>query len=155
MPSVLASLGLLALLATGSAPAVRPAAARAGATGLAGEGDARWHPLLAFDELAIEVDATRLRAADGPLTVWLRWRFADRAASPEAWDAGVRSSVDVVEVDCQRAATRTWSSTPYTAGGALVPALRVEAAAPAWQAHRAESVGGLLARELCALVARR
>lgn len=108
-----------------------------------------WRPLLAFDEVTVELDA-RTVAGTGPYSVQLRWSFHERAASPQAWDAGVRYSIDVVEIDCRQGATRTWASSAYTRAGDVVQDLSFVHDAPAWSRHDAESVGGMLAREACA-----
>ena len=108
-----------------------------------------WRPVLAFDEVSVDLDASTVQGA-GPYTVQLRWSFHERAASPQAWDAGVRYSIDVVEIDCQANATRTWASSAFTKGGDVVPDLSFQHAAPAWSRHAAESIGGMLAREACA-----
>jgi hypothetical protein len=104
--------------------------------------------VLTYDEVAVHLDASTVEGT-GPYTVQLRWSFAAREASPQAWDAGVRYSLDVVEIDCRAGATRTWSSTAFQANGDQVPSLSFEEAAPAWDRHRAESMGGLVARHAC------
>ena len=114
-------------------------------------GDWMWRSVLAFDEVSVDLDANTVQGA-GPYTVQLRWSFRERAASPQAWDAGVRYSIDVVEIDCRAHATRTWASSAYTQAGDVVADLSFTQAAPAWNRHRAESIGGLLARETCASI---
>ena len=111
--------------------------------------DVMWRSVLAFDEVTVDLDASTVQGA-GPYTVQLRWSFHDRAASPQAWDAGVRYSIDVVEIDCQARATRTWASSAFTQGGDVVADLSFAHDAPAWSRHKAESIGGMLAREACA-----
>ena len=128
-------------LATAVALAFHPAPAPAP--------DWMWRPVLAFDEVTVDLDASTVQGA-GPYTVQLRWSFHERAASPQAWDAGVRYSIDVVEIDCQANATRTWASSAFTKGGDVVADLSFQHAAPAWSRHAAESIGGMLAREACA-----
>ncbi len=110
-----------------------------------------WRPVLSFDEVAVHLDASTVEGA-GPYTVQMRWSFAAREASPQAWDAGVRYSIDVVEIDCRAGATRTWASTAYQANGELVSSLSFEEPAPEWSRHRAESMGALLARQTCAVL---
>jgi hypothetical protein len=110
-----------------------------------------WRPLLSFDEVAVHLDASTVEG-NGPYTVQLRWSFAAREASPVAWDAGVRYSIDVVEIDCRAGATRTWGSTAFQSNGDLVPALSFEQPAPPWSRHAAESMGALLARRACAVL---
>ncbi len=111
--------------------------------------DVMWRPVLAFDEVSVDLDASTVQGA-GPYTVQLRWSFHERAASPQAWDAGVRYAIDVVEIDCAAHATRTWASSAFTKGGDVVADLSFQHAAPAWSRHAAESIGGMLAREACA-----
>ena len=113
--------------------------------------DVMWRPVLAFDEVRVDLDASTVQGS-GPYTVQLRWSFHERAASPQAWDAGVRYSIDVVEIDCAAHATRTWASSAFTKGGDVVADLSFQQAAPAWNRHAAESVGGMLAREACASI---
>lgn len=112
-----------------------------------------WTAVVAYDEVRVDVDTSRIAGA-GPYTVWLRWSFGERAASPQAWDEGVRFSIDVVEVDCRSGATRTHASTAYASDGAVVEAMSFAEDAPAWRRPRAESVGGQVAREVCGLVRR-
>ena len=113
--------------------------------------DWMWRPVLAFDEVSVDLDASTVQGA-GPYTVQLRWSFRERAASPQAWDAGVRYSIDVVEIDCRAHATRTWASSAFTQAGDAVADLSFTHASPAWNRHRAESVGGMLAREASAAI---
>ncbi|MGZ8379422.1 MAG: surface-adhesin E family protein [Gemmatirosa sp.] len=128
-----AAVALLAL-----APSSSPAPAR----------DWAWRPVLAFDEVAVDVDSLTV-SGTGPYMVQLRWSFHERVASPQAWDAGVRYSIDVVEIDCRAGATRTWASSAYTRAGEVVQDLSYVHDAPQWSRHRAESIGGLLARSAC------
>ena len=139
--AALTPLATAAVLALTTAPAMP--AAPAPAT------DWMWRPVLAFDEVTVDLDANTVQGA-GPFTVQLRWSFRERAASPQAWDAGVRYSIDVVEIDCQARATRTWASSAFTQGGDAVADLSFAHDAPAWSRHKAESIGGMLAREACA-----
>ena len=113
--------------------------------------EAVWRPVLSYDEVAVHLDASTVEGA-GPYTVQLRWSFAAREASPQAWDAGVRYSIDVVEIDCRAGATRTWASAAYQANGDLVPSLSFEASAPGWSRHEGESMGALLAQQACAVL---
>lgn len=110
-----------------------------------------WRPLLAYDEVTVEMDRTTAHDA-GPYVVQLRWTYRDRAVSPSAWDAGVRSAIDLVEIDCRARASRTWITTAYGADGRPVPALSAEHAVAAWERHPDGSLGGLLVREGCALL---
>jgi len=107
-----------------------------------------WAPIVAFDEVRVEADTTRVGGA-GPFTLWLRWSFLDRASSPQSWDAGVRGSVDYVEIDCERGAIRTFSSLAYRADGSAVPAASIDEPAAAWSVPRAESIGGHVTRQVC------
>jgi hypothetical protein len=109
-----------------------------------------WAPIVAFDEVRVEADTARVTGA-GPFTLWLRWSFLDRASSPQSWDAGVRGSVDYVEIDCERAAIRTFSSLAYGADGSAVPSASVDEPAAAWRVPRAESIGGYVTRQVCEL----
>jgi hypothetical protein len=113
--------------------------------------DSGWRPVLRFDEVAVHLDASTVEG-DGPYTVQLRWSFAARDASPRAWDAGVRYSIDVVDIDCRAGATRTRGSTAFQANGDLVPTLSFEEVAPTWSRHAPESMGALLAREACTVL---
>jgi hypothetical protein len=125
-----------ALLALAPSPTPEPA------------GDWAWRSVLAFDEVAVDVDTLTI-SGTGPYMMQLRWSFHERVASPQAWDAGVRYSIDVVEIDCRAGATRTWASSAYTRAGDVVQDLSYVHDAPEWSRHRAESVGGLLARAAC------
>ena len=113
--------------------------------------ESAWRPLLSYDEVAVHLGASTVKGT-GPYTVQLRWTFAAREASPRAWDAGVRYSIDVVEIDCRAGATRTWASTAFRSNGDLVPTLSFEELAPSWSRHHAESMGALLARQVCAVL---
>ena len=133
----------LALVAADSA---RPATPRPA------DGAAAWTTVLAFDEVRVEVDTAHLGGA-GPVSAWARWTFASRAVSPTAWDAGVRRTVDAMEVDCAARAARTLASTAYSADGG---ALDVEAVADvdaAWRRPVPASVGGMLVAAVCRLAA--
>jgi hypothetical protein len=127
-----------ALLALAPARTPAPAPAR----------DWAWRPVLAFDEVAVDVDTLTV-SGTGPYMVQLRWSFHERVASPQAWDAGVRYSIDVVEIDCRAGATRTWASSAFTRAGDAVQDLSYVHDAPEWSRHGAETIGGLLARAAC------
>ena len=116
----------------------------------ASDPDARWTTLLAVDEVTVEVDAASL-GGQGTVRAQLRWTFADRAAAPDAWDAGVRYALDVLEVDCRAGTSRTWSSAAFTHDGGAVATMSFAEASPAWRKHRVESVGGIVARGVCAV----
>jgi hypothetical protein len=124
------------------------------ALGFAPPPDDAWRPLLEYDEVAVDLARTPVRGT-GPFTVQLRWTFRARAASPAAWDGGVRYAIDVVELDCRAGASRTWSTTAFGAGGDVVRDHSADEAAPTWERHRRESMGGLLLREGCAALAAR
>ena len=114
------------------------------------DGATPWTTVLAYDEVRVEVDTAHLGGA-GPVSAWLRWTFADRAVSPAAWDAGVRSSVDAVEVDCAAGASRTLASTGFTAAGDSVLAASYADPDAAWRRHAAASMGGRVAAAVCRL----
>ena len=133
------------------AAALLPAAMLALAAASPADDESAWRPVLTYDEVAVHLDATSVKGT-GPYTVRLRWSFTVRAASPRAWDAGVRYSIDAVEIDCSAGATRTWASAAFQSNGDLVPTLSFEESAPLWSRHRAESMGALLAREACAML---
>jgi hypothetical protein len=114
----------------------------------------RWTTVAAYDEVRVEVDAAHLGGA-GALSAWVRWTFSERAASPTAWDLGVRSTVDVVEIDCAAFASRTLGSAAYAAGGAPVDAASFADEGAAWRRHRAGTVGGIVAAAVCRLAGRR
>jgi hypothetical protein len=141
VPLLAAAIALLVAV-----PAPRPAAT------LAGE-EARWTTVVAYDEVTVEVDAEHVGGA-GPVSAWLRWTFADRAAGPSAWDLGVRYSIDAVEVDCAAAASRTIASTAFAADGSSVAAASYADDGAAWRRHAAASVGGQIAAAVCRLAAR-
>lgn len=109
-----------------------------------------WASVLAFDEVRVDADTSKLVAAR-PFTVWLRWSFLARVSSPQAWDAGARGSFDLAEVDCGRGATRTLSSIAYGRDGQPVIAASYEDANAAWRVARAETVAGMLTAELCGM----
>ncbi len=113
-----------------------------------------WRPLLAYDEVTVELERSTVHGT-GPFTVQLRWTFRDRAASPRAWDAGVRSAVDLVEIDCRAMASRTWSTAAFTRDNTPVAEHTAEAEAPAWERHDAAAMGGLIVRAGCAALAPR
>lgn len=112
-----------------------------------------WASVVAYDEVRVDVDTTRL-AGTGPSTAWLRWTFLDRASSPEAWDRGVRTSIDLVEVDCERAAARTFSSLAYDAERAAVLSASFEEPAAAWRAARPETMAAHVVGGVCGLMRR-
>jgi hypothetical protein len=109
-----------------------------------------WAPVISYDEVRVDVDTARVTGA-GPYTLWLRWSFYDRASSPQSWDAGVRGSLDLVEVDCERGASRTFSSLAYRADGTPVPTASFDEPAATWRVARPESVGGMLTTRVCDL----
>lgn len=115
--------------------------------------DLVWRPLLAYDEVTVEMERSSVYG-DGPFTVQLRWTYRDRAVSPRAWDAGVRSSIDLVEIDCQAGASRTWITSAFAGDGRAVPEMSAEHERVEWERHAEESMGGLLVREGCALLSR-
>lgn len=110
-----------------------------------------WAPIVAFDEVRVDVDTARM-SGDGPQTLWMRWSFYDRASSPASWDAGARGSVDLVQVDCARGATRTFSSIAYKADGTAVPAASFDEPAATWRVSKPESIGGIVTEKVCGLV---
>lgn len=116
--------------------------------------EARWTTVLAYDEVRVEVDAAHLGGA-GPVSAWLRWTLADRVVSPSAWDAGVRSTVDAVEVDCAALASRTLVSAAYAGDGAAVETSSYTDEAAPWRRHAAASMGGRVAAAVCRLAATR
>lgn len=142
LPALLAAL----LAAPDSVPAGRP-------TAVPGAAVDAWATVLAFDEVRVEVDTLHLGGA-GPVSAWVRWTFAARAVSPAAWDAGVRRTVDAVEVDCAGGSLRTLASAGYAADGRAVDGAAVEDAGAAWRRPSAESVGGRLAAAVCRLAGR-
>lgn len=114
--------------------------------------DPFWTPIVVHDEVRVEMDTTRV-AGRGPYAAWLRWRFLDRASSPGAWDAGVRESIDLVEVDCARGATRTLSTTALTGDGSVNEALSADAPAAGWRTARAGTVGAEVTQRVCEVAA--
>jgi hypothetical protein len=115
---------------------------------------ARWAPLLAFDEVRVEVDAAHVGGA-GPVSAWLRYTLVDRRVTPTAWDQGARVTVDAVEVDCASGATRTLESAAYAADGSAVPAASYADAAAPWRRPTAASLGGRVAAAVCRLAGAR
>jgi hypothetical protein len=115
---------------------------------------AHWSPLLAFDEVRVEVDAAHVGGA-GPVSAWLRYTLADRRVTPTAWDRGARVTVDAVEVDCASGATRTLESAAYAADGSAVPAASYADAAAPWRRPTAASLGGRVAAAVCRLAGAR
>lgn len=113
-----------------------------------------WVTVVAHAEVRVDADTAHLGGASG-VSVWLRWRFADRAASPRAWDAGVRHSLDAAEVDCAAGATRTIASTGYSAAGEVVDAATFADDAAGWRRNAPGSVGREVAGAVCRLAARR
>jgi hypothetical protein len=138
-----ASLAALAALLLAAMPAARRAETPA------------WTPVLTDAAMVVELDTTRVTGG-GPYTAWLRWRFTERVASPGAWDAGVRWTMDYVEVDCAagEARTRTFSSIAYTADGALIEDASYENPVAPWRRATPESVGEIVARSVCAAAPR-
>lgn len=134
-------------------PALPSLVALLALSGLAPRADeSMWRPLVAYDEVRVELDASTV-VGTGPYTVHLRWSFADRAASPQAWDAGVRYAIDVMEIDCRAGATRTWSSAAFTQSGDLVESASYDAESPTFARHRPETIGGQVAQRACATLA--
>jgi len=119
-----------------------------------GDDDApAWAPIVAYDEVRVDADTARV-SGSGPYTLWLRWSFLERASSPQAWDAGVRSSVDLVEVDCARQATRTFSSLAYRADGSAIAAASFDEPAAQWHVARPQSVAAEITEQVCGLARR-
>lgn len=114
-------------------------------------GDANvWAPVLEDPAVVVELDTTRVAGSqEGPVTAWLRWRFAERVASPQAWDAGVRWTMDYLEVDCVGGRVRTFSSMAYGANGALVEDASYDNPMAPWRPVVAESLGEAVARSVC------
>ena len=71
------------------------------------------------------------------------------------WDAGIRASLDLLEVDCERAVSRTLSSTAFDVDGAVNRAMSVDEPAAAWHALRAGTVGAEVAERVCGVAAKR
>jgi hypothetical protein len=109
-----------------------------------------WMPILAYEEVRVEADTAGVTGT-GPHTLWLRWSFLERASSPTAWDAGVRASVDLVQIDCVRGAMRTFSSMAYGADGSAVAAASYDEPAAAWRTARPESIAGLVVEQVCGI----
>jgi hypothetical protein len=109
-----------------------------------------WTPIVSYDEVRIDVDTTRV-VGDGPYTLWLRWSFLERPSSPQSWDAGVRGSLDYVEVDCTRGATRTFSSIAYRADGTPVPTASFDEPAAEWRVARPGTIGAEITSQVCGL----
>jgi hypothetical protein len=107
-----------------------------------------WTPIVAYDEVRVEMDTARV-VGRGPFTTWVRWHYLERAASPSAWDAGIRLSLDLLEVDCARGTARTLSSTAYAEDGTVNRAMSVDEPAAAWRALRAGTVGAEVAEKVC------
>ena len=114
-----------------------------------------WTPVIAEQAVVVELDTTRVTGG-GPYTAWLRWRFTERVASPGAWDAGVRWTMDYIEVDCEAGAerTRTFSSMAYAEDGALVEDASYDNPVAPWRRVVPESVGEMVARSVCAAAPR-
>lgn len=141
----LVPLALLAPLAAALLATTAPAAATPATT------DPRdgWRTVVALDEVTVDLDAGSAVRGTGAVTVQLRWTFADRTVSPPAWDYGVRYSLDVVDVDCRTGATRTRSSVAFTGDGTPLLPMSFEDDGADWKHHRAQSLGGLVARGVC------
>jgi hypothetical protein len=138
---------MLALLAAAAVTAFAPSPLPSSSE------EPRWTAIVAYDEVRVEMDTTRVLGS-GPYATWVRWHFLDRVSSPAAWDAGVRASLDLLEVDCVRGATRTLSSTAYAVDGTVNASHSVDEPAAAWRAVRPGTIGAELAARVCA-VARR
>ena len=120
------------------------------------EGDAKaWAPVLEDPAVVVELDTTRVAGyQEGPVTAWLRWHFAERVASPQAWDEGVRTTLDYMEVDCVSGRVRTFSSMAYAASGDLVEAASYDNPVAPWHTPSPETVGAIVARSVCAAAPR-
>ena len=110
----------------------------------------RWASVLAFDEVRVDADTTRLTSAK-PLAIWLRWSYIERVSSPQAWDAGARGSFDLMEIDCQQGATRTMSSLAFAGDGRPVASASYEDPDAPWRTARAETIAGMLTTQLCGM----
>jgi hypothetical protein len=108
----------------------------------------RWAPIVSYDEVRVEMDTARV-IGRGPYSAWVRWHYLARESSPSAWDAGVRASVDLFEVDCERLVARTLSSTAFGGDGRANPAMSVDEPAAAWRALKAGTVGAEVALQVC------
>jgi hypothetical protein len=113
-----------------------------------------WTPIVEYDEVRVAMDTSRV-VGRGPYTAWLRWSFHDRAASPAVWDAGVRASLDLFEVDCVRATARTLSSTAYAADGAVRADQSLDEPAAAWRPVVPGTLGAEVAERVCGVALRR
>ena len=113
--------------------------------------EAQWTPVVSYDELRIDVDTARV-AGTGPFSISVQWTFLDRASSPSSWDAGVRRTVDRVEVDCAAGALRTLGSVAYGASGTWISGSSFELATAPWRVPNPESVGGELTSRVCSLL---
>ena len=111
---------------------------------------ARWTPVARFDAVAVDVDARGL-VGGATHTVWVRWRLADRAVSPSGWDAGARTTLDLLEVDCTAGAARTHAAAALDADGAELPALAYASEAPEWRTPGAATLGGIVVAGVCRL----
>lgn len=138
----------LALLAPLAAALVASAASPAPAARVADPGDG-WHTVVALDEVTVDLETGSAVRGARAVTVQLRWSFVDRAVSPPAWDHGVRYSLDLVDVDCRSGATRTRGSVAFAGDGTPLRPMSFEDEGAAWKQHRAESLGGLVARGVC------
>ena len=119
-------------------------------------GDATaWAPVLEDRAVVVELDTTRVAGAgEGAVTAWLRWHFAERVASPQAWDSGVRWTLDYLQVDCVGGRVRTFSSMAYAANGALVEDASYDNPVAPWHVPAPDSVGEMVARSVCAAAPR-
>ena len=113
-----------------------------------------WTPIVAYDEVRVEMDTARV-VGRGPYTTWIRWQYLDRVSSPSAWDAGVRASVDLFEVDCDRQTARTLSSTAFTKEGKVDLSMSVDEPAAAWRRLRAGTIGAEVAERVCGVARQR
>ena len=117
--------------------------------------DDAWRALVVVDEVTVSLETrTMERTVLGArVTALLRWEYRDRAASPSAWDAGVRSAFGVFQFDCAKQALRTRSWTPLDAAGERVERLAVRPADDSdteeWVRPRAESMGGMVLAAVC------
>ena len=118
-------------------------------------GNDAWRALVVVDEVTVSLETRTVEhtVLGARVTALLRWDYRDRAASPTAWDAGVRSAYGVLQFDCGHRALRTRSWSPVDAQGARVERLAVRAAeggdAEEWVRPDAESMGGMVLAALC------
>jgi hypothetical protein len=114
-----------------------------------------WSPLVAVDEVSVSVETRTLERTvlGARVTALLRWDYRDRAASPTAWDAGVRAAFGTMQFDCGHRALRTRTWTPVDARGERVAALafRADEASDAeeWVRPREGTMGARLVAAVC------